>query len=55
MKPLRFTLLFAALFAVSAVIPADAQPPARKKKLLAIGQTKGFQHDATTHGLATIW
>jgi type 1 glutamine amidotransferase len=52
MKLLRFSLLFAALLAV---LPADAQQPAKKKKLLAIGQTKGFQHDATTHGLATIW
>lgn len=52
MRLLRFTLILTAAFAM---IPADAQPPAKKKKLLAIGQTKGFQHDATTHGLATIW
>jgi len=31
------------------------QPQARKKKLLAIGAVKGFQHDATSHGLATLW
>ncbi|MBM3783649.1 MAG: ThuA domain-containing protein [Acidobacteria bacterium] len=31
-----------------------AQPPARKK-ILAIGQAKGFQHDSTSDGLATIW
>lgn len=28
--------------------------PLPKKRLLAIGQVKGFQHDSTTHGLATI-
>jgi len=33
-----------------------AQPrPPQKKKLLAIGAVKGFQHDATSYGLATIW
>lgn len=32
--------------------PALAQ---NRKRLLAIGQVKGFQHDATSHGLATIW
>jgi type 1 glutamine amidotransferase len=25
------------------------------KRLLAIGETKGFEHDATSYGLATIW
>lgn len=34
-------------------LPSFAQTP--KKKVLAIGAVKGFQHDATTHGLATIW
>jgi type 1 glutamine amidotransferase len=34
----------------------SAQPaPPEKKKLLAIGQCRGFHHDATSHGLATIW
>lgn len=32
---------------------APAQP--KRKKLLAIGAVKGFQHDATSHGLATLW
>jgi type 1 glutamine amidotransferase len=31
-----------------------AQPNANKR-VLAIGAVKGFQHDATTNGLATIW
>ena len=41
-------LLFVILFS----LPLAAQP---KKRVLAIGAVKGFQHDATTHGLATIW
>src|SRR5437016_14147716 len=38
------------VFAVGA--PAQVQPP--KKKLLAIGEVKGYQHDSVSHGLATL-
>jgi type 1 glutamine amidotransferase len=31
----------------------NAQP--KRKKLLAIGAVQGYQHDAVSHGLATIW
>src|SRR5271167_1462375 len=31
---------------------AQVQPP--KKKLLAIGEVKGFEHDSVSHGLATL-
>src|SRR5437016_5232799 len=37
-------------FAIGAT--AQVQPP--KKKLLAIGEVKGFQHDSVSHGLATL-
>jgi type 1 glutamine amidotransferase len=40
--------LVAALLASAAL----AQPP--KKKLLAIGEVKGYQHDSVSHALATI-
>lgn len=43
-------LLSAMLSSASA---QQAQPP--KKRLLAIGAVEGFQHDATSHGLATLW
>ena len=43
---LSFCLLFCGL-------AAYAQP--KKKRILAIGQVKGFQHDATSNGLATLW
>ncbi len=33
----------------------EAQPAARKKRVLAIGAVKGFQHDSVSDGLATIW
>ncbi len=31
------------------------RPEPKRKKILAIGAVKGFQHDATSYGLATIW
>jgi len=34
---------------------AQAPKPAKKKKLLCIGQVKGFQHDSVSHGLAMLW
>lgn len=43
----------ALLFALGLSAPAEAQT--KKKKLLAVGAVKGFQHDATSHGLATLW
>jgi type 1 glutamine amidotransferase len=36
-----------------AVVILQAQP-AKKKKILAIGEVEGFQHDSVSHGLATI-
>src|SRR5687767_8023900 len=32
-----------------------AQQPPAKKRVLAIGSVKGFQHDSVSNGLATIW
>ncbi len=40
--------------AVSLAVGLRAQAPA-KKKVLCIGQVKGFQHDSVTYGLANIW
>lgn len=34
---------------------AQSPQAPKRKKILAIGQTKGFQHDSTSDGLATIW
>ena len=48
MKP---TLLLAALLLS---IPAWTQGQPPKKKLLAIGEVKGFEHDSVSHGLATL-
>lgn len=47
---------FAIMLALGLCASAFAQPQRPpKKKVLAIGQSKGWQHDAVSHGLATIW
>ncbi len=50
MKRLWVFAILAASFAVYAT--AQVQPP--KKKLLVIGEVKGFEHDSVSHALATI-
>ncbi|MCZ2073553.1 MAG: ThuA domain-containing protein [Bryobacteraceae bacterium] len=35
--------------------PATLPAQQTKKKVLAIGEVKGFQHDSVSHALATIW
>ncbi|HAX42753.1 MAG TPA: ThuA domain-containing protein [Bryobacteraceae bacterium] len=49
-----FACLF--LFLTGCLGPAAAQQTqSPKKRLLAIGAVEGFQHDATSHGLAMLW
>jgi len=44
------------LFVLAALLAFGQAPDApKRKKILAIGQTKGFQHDSTSDGLATLW
>ncbi len=50
-----FRCLFAFVLAAGVVATIDAQQPPRKKKVLAIGAVKGFQHDSVSDGLATIY
>ncbi len=48
--------LVAAALAAVALAPASGQQGApKKKRLLAIGASKGFQHDSVSHGMATLW
>ena len=56
MKPLH--TLAIACAAVSLAAALGAQAPGKKpekKKVLCIGESQGWQHDAVTYGLATIW
>jgi type 1 glutamine amidotransferase len=47
-------VFIATLFAAVSAFGQNAEKP-KPKKILAIGQSKGFQHDSTSDGLATIW
>lgn len=53
MRIIRFALALVTAASFAFAQPAQQQP--RKKKILAIGQSKGFHHDSTSDGLATIW
>ncbi len=48
-------LLLPLLLALGLAAQSPAPQAPRKKRLLCIGAVKGFQHDATSHGLATLW
>jgi type 1 glutamine amidotransferase len=51
--PMKAPCLFGTIFLSLAICGgAQVQPP--KKKLLAIGEVKGFEHDSVSHGLATL-
>jgi type 1 glutamine amidotransferase len=52
MKLLRTIVIFALALAVGGALYGQAP---KKKKVLCIGQVKGFQHDSVTYGLANIW
>jgi uncharacterized protein len=49
-----FRIIAAAILTLSFSGIGTAQAPA-KKRILVIGAVQGFQHDATSNGLATFW
>jgi type 1 glutamine amidotransferase len=50
---MKITRIAAILLALA--VCAAPQTPPRKKRLLAIGASKGFQHDSISHAMATLW
>jgi uncharacterized protein len=52
MRAFRFISMV--LLAALPGVLLDAQPPP-KKRLLAIGASKGFQHDSVSYALGTLW
>ncbi|HPT25019.1 MAG TPA: ThuA domain-containing protein [Bryobacteraceae bacterium] len=54
-SPLFSAILGAALAACILAPAAGQQTPPQRKRLLVIGAVEGFQHDATSHGMATLW
>src|SRR5579864_3024 len=45
---------FALIISLALMFAIAASPQAKRKKLLAIGMSEGFQHDSISHALATI-
>lgn len=45
----------AILLAVGVCASAQAQSAPKKKRLLAVGASKGFQHDSISYALGTLW
>jgi type 1 glutamine amidotransferase len=54
MRFCRILFAFILVAGLAGVADAQAQQP-RKKRVLAIGATQGFQHDSVSTGLATIY
>ncbi|MBS1876862.1 MAG: ThuA domain-containing protein [Acidobacteria bacterium] len=54
MKALRYAFALLVCTVVFGIAQAQQGPP-KPKRILAIGQTKGFQHDSVSTGLATMW
>ena len=54
---LRFTGIVAAatLLAGSLCAQGQGQQPPRKKRVLVIGEVKGFQHDSVSYAMAKVW
>ena len=46
--------LVALVACLTVVVPIAAQAPAARKRVLVIGQEKGYRHDAVTHAMVTI-
>ena len=56
MRLLRFTSIMAMAAALAVPLSAQNQQnqQSKRKKILAIGEVKGFQHDSVSHALASI-
>jgi len=53
MKTRSFRLLLLCVLFATCAMPQAAQP--QRKKLLVVGASNGYQHDAITHCMGTIW
>ncbi|MCX6623608.1 MAG: ThuA domain-containing protein [Acidobacteria bacterium] len=51
MKVLRIAWI---ALAAGSLLMGQSTPPAKKKRILAIGEVKGYQHESVSHALATI-
>lgn len=54
MRFLRLSIALLVCAGLGGLAPAQQNQP-RKKRILAIGATKGFQHDSVTRGMTMMW
>jgi type 1 glutamine amidotransferase len=52
---MRITVAVLMLAAGLPAVHLNAAPPVNKKRILVIGQTKGFQHDSVSDAMGSIW
>lgn len=52
---MKISSYLSAILLIFAMAASAQEEKPKRKKLLAIGMSAGFQHDAVSHGLATIW
>ncbi len=50
-----FRIAVVCLLGAGAALTINAQQQPKKKRLLIIGQTKGWQHDSTSYAMGTLW
>jgi len=55
MKAIRLASLLLLALGICAPVNHTVQGQAGKKRLLFIGAVKGFQHDATSYAMGTVW
>jgi uncharacterized protein len=55
MKAIRFLTAAFVLMGLSAPLSGPLRAQQHRKRLLVIGAVEGFQHDATSQGMATLW
>ncbi len=55
MRIRRIAILSAVILAAFGLLMAQRPRPDGKKKVLIIGEVKGFQHDSVSNAMATLW
>jgi len=55
MKVIRLVALIAAVFGLCSPVNDTLRAQYKKKRLLVVGSVKGWQHDATSHAMGTLW
>ena len=55
MKFVRLTGILAATTLFAGLVCAQAPQQPKRKRVLVIGEVKGYQHDSVSYAMAKIW